>query len=236
MKHSSKYSWWALLFFFMITAANLAAQNVDSDLEKIETIYDNNKKVIINKQINYYKNVTDKKPEESVTSTLKRDGTNYYSTAFNVETMVTKGVSVLVDHNSKTILLDENDANELDESLKLGISAVKNSSSKIDFKKVGKQGCYTFHFKSGDHLKAELWFNSETFYVEKIVYYPNTTNTNEAENYAKVEILITDYNTTFQPDEQKDFNIYQYIKVTNSEIALTEKYKEYKLINNIGYN
>ncbi len=235
MKHSSKYNWWALLFFFMVTA-NLAAQNVDSDLEKIESIYDNNKKVIINKQINYYKNVADKKPEESVTSELKRDGSNYYSTAFNVETMVTKGVSVLVDHNSKTILLDENDANELDESLKLGISAVKNSSSKIDFKKLGKQGCYTFHFKSGDHLKAELWFNSETFYVEKIVYYPNTASINEAESYSKVEILITDYNTTFQPDEQKDFNIYQYIKVTNSEITVAEKYKEYKLINNIGYN
>jgi|GEM_PF-1976535 hypothetical protein len=235
MKYNNKYNWCTLLFFFMVTAGNLTAQNVDSDLEKIESIYDNNKKVIIHKQINYYKNVADKKPEESVTSELKRDGSNYYSTAFNVETMVTKGVSVLVDHNSKTILLDENDPNELDESLKLGISSVKSSSSKIDFKKVGKQGCYTFHFKSGDHLKAELWFNSETFYVEKIVYYPNITNTDEADSYSKVEILITNYNTTFQPDEQKDFNIYQYIKVSNSEITVTEKYKEYKLINNIGY-
>lgn len=235
MKHSSKYNWWVLLFFFIGSTANLAAQNVDSDLEKIESIYDNNKKVIINKQINYYKKVTDKQPEESVTSTLKRDRSNYYSTAFNVETMVTKGVSVLIDHNSKTILLDKNDANELDESLKLGISSVKSSSYKIDFKKVAKQGCYTFHFKSGNHLKAELWFNSETFYVEKIVYYPNTTNINDAESYFKIEILITDYNLNFQPEELKDFNIYQYINVSNSEITVTEKYKEYKLINNIGY-
>ncbi len=236
LKYMKFLSLMVLLSMNMNTALS---QNVDEDLNKISLKYQQANQLMLYKMVNYYKNYKDKKPTETSKSILKKGINQLYMNEHNTETVVNKGISILVDHNSKTILLDKNDTTALNKSLAIDFASTKALSEEVKYKKKGGQGCYTFYFNTGKYLKSELWFNAENYEVTKIVYYLRevvSTKENSTKDQAlpKLEILLT--GTKINCDfDATTFSLNQFITSTDNRIQPIAKYKSYKLINNLGY-
>ncbi len=231
IKFKNRMHFFQLVALLIISISGVFAQNVATDLKQISLKYQDVNSVMLGQRINYYNSYTAKNPIETNNTVLKRTSNQFYTNAFGVETLITKGISVLVDHQSKIILLDKNNGEEFNTDLTIDFESIKELSSEIKYKKAGKNGRYTFYFKTGDQLKVEVWYDKESFEVAKTVFYMREAAT-KGDSPPRVEILITDFKVNYDFDE-KTFDIEQYILTSNKEILPTNKYKEYQLINNI---
>lgn len=213
------------------------AQDEGGDFKKIALKYQNTSSVMLTQQINYYETYTSKKPLETNNTVLKQKGQQLYMNAFNMETLIVDGVSVVVDHESKIIILDKKNSEKVDAGLAIDFETIIELSSKTDYKKAGKKGCYTFYFEKGEQLKTEVWYSKESFEVTKIVFYmrnnfPEEANVEKNKKPSRLEILIIAYKTNCD-FASSTFDIHQYLMSSNHEILPSTNYKEYKLINNI---
>lgn len=227
-----------LLVYLLVNAAcDAYSQNADEDLNKIKLKYQQVEKIMINKTINYYENYNDNEPIRIEKTVLKKTKNQLYTKSNNVETVINKGFSALVDHKTKTILLDENDQSEFQESLEIDFTAIRELSSKVTFKKNKNDAYYTFHFKDDEYLKAELWFEKETYNVKKVIFFLQESLSNKEKKAAspvKVETVITEMKTNCD-FKANTFALEQFVRGTDKGLEPIQRYKDYKVINNIGY-
>jgi hypothetical protein len=226
-----KYRIFSLGFLILFSFVQSIAQNIDEDLKNISLKYENSSQIFMKKTINYYENYSAKKPLETHEVVLKQSNKQLYTRSFDSESLIVEGLSLIIDHKSKIIILAEDAGDEFTTSLAIDFEGLKKISSKIKYKKVGKRGCYTFYFETGEQVKASIWFDKESLNVEKIVFFMREETSEDKPS--RLEMLITEFKSDYS-FEPSTFTLEQFIIGSEEGVKPVEKYKDYKVINNVG--
>jgi len=231
-----------ILAFCISSGAFYAQSDKDTILIKISEKYQNADQLYMEQELSFYETYTTQEAYEIASVVLKKQQDKFYTKRFDQEKIVDKGLDLVIDHKARFLMIDLIDKQVFEYSTGFDLTGLKRWSYKVDYQTIDEQtGKYIFYFKVGDHTKSEIWINTTTYDVNKVVYFmkkpaPMTVGESPEETakraLPRVEMKIKklDLNPNFSPEE---FDWKKFVSISDDQIKLTEKYQDYTLINNI---
>lgn len=200
------------------------SQDLKQVLEKMHRQYQHATKLHVVMKIAVFVDTVGTKPFYSDKAEIKKDGMNYYYSLNTNEMLMNDNYLVVVDKESKEILLSRRDKKaEMSEEniFKMTLDSALNFYDETKY--VGKNG-NTEHFrlvpKAGQIKLIDLFINNQTNLLEKIEYYY------EEGQHAVIEFSMFSVAPVF---EAKEFSENRYIREVNGKWIPGSEYKMYKI-------
>lgn len=186
----------------VIVLANLyqgsATENIEADLLNINQAYQINQHYSMEIVYKVFPTHESETPIQVEKGIIKKDGYKYYSKIGQIETLKTLEEIIVIDNESKYILLsdrhlnDDSDANDL---LQMDLSKLLNdyaSSKKYAINSL--QQVYEINPDLGEYKKIKLFYNTKNYFIEKLELYYNHSIDDAEENSGKLPMLEITYN------------------------------------------
>lgn len=225
-----------LVILLLLNTCILRAQDVKADFKKINETYFALEEM--NMRVSYELFFDDNRTHSDKEDGLyRRDKSQYYVKQAGNEMLITDKHMIMIDNEAKTVVVDlVNGRTTAVPLLSADLDSILRFYDKIEFYKTGANNAlsaYTFTLKKGPYSSVSVVFDPATWLIKEIV---NTYREKmpDQENKMRTARLKTSFTpmqaSTMHPDE---FNISNYIISMNNKLALTKKYKSYKLLTNL---
>lgn len=155
----------------------VAAQNADSDFKKINEAYLTNKNISMKIVYEIFKDYKSSKPFKSESGELKQNGFLQYKRTGNIETIQTTKYFLSVNHDQKVISLSSlhvvdtvNFLSQFYDPKVVSYYLAKCKEKKFH-KENSRLNSYYLEMADSNQDAIKIYFNSKTFFVEKLVMY-----------------------------------------------------------------
>jgi hypothetical protein len=229
------------LSLVLLTAAvcQASAQNFREDLKEMATVYANLDRLEMEVEINVYATHESTISLQQQLITVKKLDNEFCYRAGEFEALFTSSNMLLIDHEEHSIHRSKMDQMSKQQMRKMmgefnpEEMLPKDVDAVFDGIEAGMKK-YTIQFPAGKGVEtAEMYLNRTTLRLEKIVYYYDRE---QHENASKVQVIYARFNTN--PTFSKDtFSEKRYLtrRLSNGSIFLryqpTEKYANYQVTN-----
>lgn len=216
-----------LAICFSLLFCNSFAQQLKSDLVKMQNTYRNAKSFSINVQLLLFENASDVKPLNSFSGSVKMDGSNYFNEIMGQTFIKNSNYIVSVDHNAKRIIYKEvskysTSANML--SLSIDSLLMRYKSAK--FIKTA-DACLTYELIPNSfgaiYNKILITVDTTNYTLKSIVYFYTIKSTYQKAiiNYSNIQLNI--------PISSSEFSEKSYININGSNASPGKACKGYKI-------
>lgn len=211
------------------------AQDAKKAFTKVNETFSKYDKISYNITYNYYQFTKDKKPYESLTGVFKKDGNRSYSKVGSSELLVNDKYRVIVDNESKHLVIENRPIVVSQQQLVVDLDSVLKECKSITVKKVGSEEIYSLTFDTGffDYSKLDITVDASKNFITKIVFHlVETADGDLITNQPRLEIIISGYNTS--PVFSKGFfSETNYVKIDDKgNVSLIKNFSSYTLLNN----
>lgn len=224
----------AALFFL----PGIYAQELKKDVVAINAAYKKHTKMSLVMVIDMYESYTSNKLYYSQKIDIKRNGSSIFQSSEESESITTPDYYVLKDDDEKLIAYAPKKTvqKEGEGDFLVNIDSIRLFCKTHKFNKENSELC-SYDFVMQDYYpnynRIKLFFNSKTFFIEKMVFYcdeDDISTNNEDEKFARarIEINYTDINTNPKYNES-DFTYQKYLTRQGSKFFLKPNYKNYEL-------
>jgi hypothetical protein len=214
------------------------SQNIKEDFKNINDTYFKLKNTYIEAKMKLYTDYISTKPIEESTSIIKRSGNYYYTKQGNSEYLRNKFYQVIIDNNNKVIILDSSRL-QLIQNPYLSIIPLDSLLSilkQTTYREVGNNKAIYTIVTDFDYIsKFEVQFNKKSYFIEKLVFYINTTEqgVNGLEKLKpRIEIVYQKFRTDAKYNDN-EFSESRYFSVKGKKVILTQAYTGYTLHNHL---
>lgn len=159
----------------------------------------------------------------------------YYFEVNDIITIVKDNITLIVDKNTKRIVLGENNLNQ-NSPLELNIEESLDFCSSIQH----ENNSINFNYSDGDvspYHKLTIYYHPKNYSLEQVVLYPKqhySMKKNERDYIDVKTVLEVDYRQYNQQKVTKDkLSLSPYVKKNNRNYSLHNDYSNYELINQI---
>lgn len=224
-----------LVILLALSVSVLQAQDAKTDFKRINDTYLALEKISMS--VNYelfFDN--DKMRSDKEEGLYRRDKNQYYMKQAGNEMLITEKHMVMIDNESKTIIVDRSKGRTTAMSpLPAELDSIMSFYDKIEFYKTGANNAlsaYTFKLKKGPYANVTVVFDPATMLIKEIVntYREKMPDQKNKLRTARLKTVFTPIPAGVQTGE---LNISNYVTSTNNKLMLTNKYKSYKLLTNL---
>lgn len=222
-----------LLFFYLLRTTSYA--DVISDLENLKKVYSSLSEFSVAIEYNLYPTYTSLKPYSSDKGQFIKKGENDYLRIASVETYNTSKYRLVIDNESKTILIaSPNLIKVIPMSFDIAVSSCEKILP-IDFDK-NVRG-YLFHFKKdvkNEIVSITLLFNKKSYLLSRVVlfYKDVELNTEGVSNNPRVDIIYSAMSKKLEI-AQNYFNIENFIFYGPNGPIAAKEYRDYTIFNTV---
>lgn len=220
------------LILNIVLSISISAQNFIKDINSIKEAMNSN---IFSTTVEY-KKYLDNQLSESTKATIYVKNKQYKISIANVTKINNEKVNVLVEENSKTIVISKAD-NYLDllNSQFIEDSSFKNARSIVYSNINTNTSKYTITLDSSIESKIEIEFDKSNFKLKRIyIVYSDLEEDEEGNEKEKsLEVNYLTFNTDI-PIEDSYFETTKYLIKKGKKYYLTSKYSNYTLVNLIN--
>ena len=204
----------------------LGAQDLKEDLAKINKNYGGG--IAFQQEIHFqlFSAFEGGEEIESYTTFVQKQGNASYSRRKEIESLRNEEVSVLINHASKAILIQDSPQSSSEIMENIDLDSWLEKCEKTEFQKLSaKTAQYVFHFQDYRYGKIKLAFDPSSFLLKKISLYAR-----EDETPMRAEISFQKVKTlkSFPP---KTFSEHKYVTQKEGKYVPTASYANYQLLN-----
>ncbi len=217
---------------------DLSAQDLKKDITAINVAYKKATKMSLTMVLDMYETYTSNKLYFSQQVVIKKNGRNTFQSAPETESVNTPDYVIVKDDDEKliTYVPKKTIQDETDISFMMDIDSIKTFCKSFKFNKENDNlNSYDFIMQDyyPDYNRIKVFFNSKTFFVEKMVFFCeeddiSTHNDEEKYSRARVEISYKDINTK-PVFKESDFTYQKYMVKQGNKFALIPALKNYEL-------
>ncbi len=232
MKTFAKQSFFLMALLCLTRSGMSQLENVKRDFKAISDNY-----IALNKlsMTVIYKVYTDEtnNPVETQTGFYRLENGKVNTKAFNIETVYSNKLRVIVDYDSRTIVIDsvrtitgtpKNIPDLYLDTLYMAFKTV-NISMKDSLQKK-----YEFVYSDGQFSKTEVYVNVSTKFITKIVtYFADNMEISDGV-FKQVRSEVEFSNITTDPTFTTDFSISRFVTRSGMTFTLKPQYSGYQLI------
>jgi hypothetical protein len=219
-----------------LVASLTKAQDAKADFKKINAMY----YAVTQMQLHfkhelYFDDAT--KPKEVENGVYKRGSGSYYLKQSGSEVVLTKNHVLVIDNDQHTMILDKtNPKTKILNPLNVNLDSLFKIYSSVKFYKTGSANqwhAYSFTLKEGMYSSIDIVFDPVTYRVKEIsnVYRDKMPDENEVMHVATLKTVFVSFDTA--PVPASDFNISNYVVVSDKKLKPISKYNKYKLLTNL---
>lgn len=209
---------------------------VKTDLQALNQNFLNQKHHQIDTEYRLYPNFLTQKTVDVMQAATQRVGNQLYHQLGNIESITNGGKILVVDHDDKTIFLDQHNSS-LEQTL-IGYDveqalAFCESTETILNKPTEK--AYRLRLMAGEYEQMDIHFIPSSFLFKKVVLYyrepQKLTDSQVVEDQPRMEIIFQKMDIQ-NPPNPIVFKESKFIRTVKGEIIPTGKYKDYRVLNN----
>jgi hypothetical protein len=229
--------YFTLLLIAVYTGKSIS-QVVKQDFSAINKAYTDLPQFSMKVKYEMYKNKSIKTVFQTELGEVKQKEHCNYSRVGKVETLSNETYKLIVDHEDKSISLlpvVSEDNSTITEAMYMGnLEQMLSLCERTEFKKeTATQNSYTLIIPNDQYTAVQLFYNSKTFFVEKmILFYKQEMNLEEKEGGLKESprMEITYYDMNVKPTFGKDtFTYDKFLEKRNGKFLATAAYKGYDI-------
>lgn len=228
------------IFFLLLAALHVQAQNAVEDFQHINLAYQNHTRLRMEVEYKVYKNASTQEPlQVELGELLRMDGNSYHKIG-KVETIATPDYQLVIDHNNKILVLANGakaatmPGNEMAEQLSKILAYCEN----VQFEELNKQlGRYDLHLPAGEYSRIEVEFDRKNFLIHRMVlYYREAQELQDEEDSVaekpRVEMHYRNINTKASIPRHR-FSYAPFLSKENQEYHLKKEYQQYQFVNQL---
>jgi hypothetical protein len=217
---------------------DLCAQNLKKDAENMNVFYEKHKKISSKIEYTMYENYTTNEIYQKELGYMEKSGKNTYMKLGEVETINTDDYTLVVDNENKSVSLLPKKTGFMPSngSITASIDSIKKFCSSYAFnKESNKLNSYTFIMQKyyPSYSKIKVFFNSSTFFSEKVILYCSEEDISKEGSHAKmakarleVNYIETNLNPKFT---ESNCSYERYLIKSGKKYTLKPEYKNYSL-------
>lgn len=220
--------------FFVVFVFTSNAQDLRKDLLTMNKSYEKVNTILMEVSYRVYLDGIET-PDQTETGVLKKAKQKVYSEEFNGETLINDNYYISVDHETQTVVVDKA---EKEKKVSPVLPEIDSDSLATYFDKVKYNGIkkgaksYYLTYKTGNILSTEIWMDAKVGYLKKVKTVYREKMEVEDGKFSQV-VSVVEY-TKIQPNvhfTSTTFSEKKYVTITDKNVVLAPKYKEYQLIN-----
>lgn len=227
------------LFLILAFTTSTIDQEITEALDGIQKFYQNHP--ILYQEIDYqlFPNHDSRNIHSTEKGLLIIGPDGRYSKLASIESLTNMDFNIGIDHDDKTIMISNNFSNlSLDplESIQTYLEQVSSASIQSISP---KSNALQFKMEYGEVAETKIQYNTRDFQIEKItLLYRREIQLEDAEqaDWATPRLEIVYSNTSFNGKENDRLNLYNYVSGSGKNWKTTDRYADYKLINNLHEN
>ncbi|MCF8297770.1 MAG: hypothetical protein K9J13_09530 [Saprospiraceae bacterium] len=218
-----------LTIIILLSGFNSQAQNYSSDMKKLAATYMNSTQYCMDINIRAYDAKNQQDYNEFKAQAIRNDE-SFYSTSFDVYTIIQPLYVLQVDKKQKNIVFVNNKENKnLYNNSLTDVGSILDSLTKENkgVKFIRNQNdCNTYELTSStysDYKKVQITINTKKNILEEIVFFYK-----KGQTYSKVQVTYK-----MRKASQSELELTsgkKYVNVKQGKPNLTQAYKEYRLI------
>ena len=215
--------------------ASQAQTDIPTIVKKLNEAYQANGNMSVTTTYKMYANFTTTTAAQTLTGNLKKKGEQMSYKLENVERLESLHRRILVNHDSKTVIVQANDVDRKTYVMDLELEKYLNSKTQGQVQDQGTQLLLSMPVKLPDVEKVDMYINKSTFLINKlVVYYRQAIRFNAADESTpkqkpRMEIAFQiNLNPTFANNE---FNENKFIRINNGVMKLNNSLTDYQLVN-----
>ncbi len=234
----------AVVLFLLVTGGWYSAYTQQfslavTELQKIQNSYSDSGYNSFKITYQYAKASAPGKILDTLSFYYKIKGNSYYCKVDKIEFLQNDSINVAVYHNEKNIILS-NPSVSTDKG-RMAIDSWDSSfvASNIDSVYLTDNTntrTLSFHFTpESKYSECSITYNSKTFQPQKIIYMERSSQYIEDENAKPEGIIITMRFSGVNKSafDESIFSEKKFLTAQNNKLALSAKYKEYRIVNNV---
>lgn len=233
----------SLFLFPLLFIQTAFAQVAKDDIAAINKAYIKNKMLAMKTRYEVFKNRDTDVAFQEETGEIKKYGNLMYSRIGDIETIQNTSYYLIADHEDKNISLlgqkiQQNQFPEPGPDFTGKLEKLLSLCSKVEFKKENKtQNSYLLSMPYSEYNEMKIFYNKETFVIEKLILYFREAENLEGEKdgikeIPRVEITYTDINLS--PDfKESDFTYDKFLEKVNGKFYCKNPYKKYTLTDHL---
>lgn len=234
-----KMTWLMIIIIGALMSSTLSAQNAKSDIQKINQVFIAQNEFAISMAYNLYANYSSGVVYSTEKGEVERSGQKEYSKLASIETVINDKYAVVIDNMAKAIMVQKAEKMKQKNVLPISLDTIIKYCKSIEYQKTSSDiGEYTLKMGFSDYQQIDIYFNTKTFLLTKLVLYSKKAKKLD-ENDAKLkkekprlEIVFAEIN--LKPEIAPSvFSEATYITISGNTITGNGKYKNYKIINGL---
>ena len=218
---------------YCLTTTYVSAQDFIEDFKKINAKYKDSS-YHMKLSYNYYNELSSAKPDEVLQGEVRKQGQKYYVKMHKMETIISGGIFLQVNHDLKALILDSNRAS-YSSPLGVPLDSLQKFYKGAKYK---EQDSVTSVYKIPSIGKGiaytQIYFNKVNYEIERIAIHFLDLRKTAAKGALRNKLIINYTQVDFTPTfNTKSFSQSKYIYKSNGTYKVSKAYKHYRLVNNI---
>jgi predicted RNase H-related nuclease YkuK (DUF458 family) len=219
----------------MALSVTQAQTDMPTVIKKLNEAYQANSNMSVTTTYKMFPNYTTTTAAQTLTGNLKKKGEQMSYKLENVERLESLHRRIMVNHDSKTVIVQANDVERKTYVMDIELEKFLNKKTIGQVIDQGTQLLLTIPVKLPDVEKVDMYINKTTFLINKIVVYYrqavrfNAADENTPKEKPRMEIAFQiNLNPTFANNE---FAETKFIKVNSGVVKLNTTLTGYQLVN-----
>ena len=164
-----------LIYFVLIgTSTTLFSQNFKADLEKMQEVYSSANEFYAKINVKAYTDGINGKPAIEKKAIIKKSGKRYLYTLDQITMLMNNEYLIMVNNDEKVIIFEEIEEAEqpsVNQIVAPNLDSILSEYKSVEYKGVvSGDKHYVVQNEKGPIDKVELFFDVNTFFLEKIIY------------------------------------------------------------------
>lgn len=216
----------SLIIHLLFLGSISHAQNIKEDIQKINENYVIEGSFQQEIRFQLFASYETKEALQSYTALIQKEGKSSYMKRGKVESLSNENFSLLVDHESKAIILQGAVQKDMSSISDVKLDSMLSLCSKTEFEsKKGNLGIHHFYFKDYRYDKVSFEFSRSSYLIKKMTLYSRAD-----ESPMRVEISF--FNVRKQPNFPKNtFSANRYLDQKAGVYSPNANYSDYQLLN-----
>jgi hypothetical protein len=215
------------------------SQVAKDDFARINKTYADNMQLSMKIRYDVYKNKSTATPLQAETGEIKRNEAAKYTRIGNIETIENENYKLIVDNEDKNIsvlggTIEEKKPGGNDGTYLVNLENLLSICSKLEFQKISEaQNCYSIVIPAEEYSEIKVFYNSKTFFIEKMIFYYNEIQNLEGQEKSIKEaprMEISYYDVKLKPDfGSTPFTYDNFLEKRKGQFVGKGSYKEYRI-------
>lgn len=226
-----------LLYLFLVCSSVLFGQDAKEVLKKMQDAYNKHENLEYTCKYELFKGHQAEVPQTVYDGYMYKEKEEVYQRIDKAEMIYGKDFFLKVNNNEKAMVIEQQ---QTFQSMNSDLEKSLNECRSVELEEKGDYYAITMTLKSTSQIPysvVKLKIEKKKYFLTQMdLYYTDAANFSEKEvttDMAQPHLKISFNDTTFSPKGKSELlTMTKYLVKNNSQLELTQDYKEYELIDN----